>query len=70
MRIGTWLDPDHQIRATSEELPVFSALQRPGDDELHYTAGFGMAWKSFQIDLGVDFAEPVDTVSISAIYSF
>jgi hypothetical protein len=32
--------------------------------------GVGLAFKSFQIDLAADFSDLVDTVSLSAIYSF
>jgi hypothetical protein len=37
---------------------------------MHYAAGLGVAMRRFQIDLAVDFADRVDTVSLSAIYSF
>ena len=71
VRLGTWLEPDHQIRATiTEPNPVDRALLPRGDDEMHYSAGLGLALQSFQIDLAVDFADRVDTVSLSAIYSF
>lgn len=69
VRIGAWLDPDHQLRTTTDD-PFLLALLPRGDDEMHYAAGLGLAFQSFQIDLGVDLAERVDTVSVSAIYSF
>jgi hypothetical protein len=69
VRLGIWLEPDHQIRATSD-VPLFRALLPPGDDEMHYTAGLGIAMQRFQIDLAADFADRVDTVSVSAIYNF
>jgi hypothetical protein len=68
-RIGAWLDPDHQIRSVSEE-PLIRALQPPGEDEVHYAAGLGVAFAAFQLDLAADIADGVDTVSLSAIYSF
>jgi hypothetical protein len=34
------------------------------------TGGLGLAFKRFQIDLGIDVSDPVNTASISAIYSF
>ncbi len=37
---------------------------------MHYAAGFGVALERFQVDLGVDFSDLVDTFSISAIYNF
>ena len=69
VRLGAWLDPDHQIRATTDD-PFFQALLPRGDDEMHYTAGLGVALQSFQIDLGVDVADRVDTASVSVVYSF
>jgi hypothetical protein len=69
LRIGAWLDPDHQIRAITDD-PLLRALLPRGDDQMHYTAGFGVALSGFQLDLGVDFADQVDTVSLSAVYSF
>jgi hypothetical protein len=69
LRFGTWLDPDHQMRATSDVLLARALLPR-GDDEMHYSAGIGVAMQNFQVDVGVDFADRVDTVSLSAIYNF
>jgi hypothetical protein len=69
VRLGTWWEPDHQLRATIDD-PLLRSLLPPGDDEIHYAAGLGVAMQSFQIDLGVDFADRVDAVSLSAIYSF
>jgi long-subunit fatty acid transport protein len=69
VRLGAWLDPDHQIRATTDD-PFVQALLPRGDDEMHYTAGLGVALQSFQIDLGVDIADRVDTASVSVVYSF
>jgi len=69
IRFGTWLEPDHQMRATSDDI-LARALLPHGEDETHYSAGIGVAMQSFQVDLGVDFADRVDTVSLSAIYNF
>lgn len=69
VRLGTWLDPDHEPRATIDD-PLLRALLPGGDDEMHYAAGVGVAMQNFQIDLGVDFADRVDAVSLSAIYNF
>ena len=71
LRLGIWHEPDHQIRATPDETNLFDqALLRRGDDETHYAAGLGLVFESIQVDLGVDFADRVDTVSLSAIYNF
>ena len=69
VRLGVWLDPDHRLRYRGDD-PYSAALLRPGDDEIHFAAGFGLAFESFQIDVGADFSDLRDTVSISAIYSF
>ena len=69
VRLGTWLDPDHQMRATSNE-PLIRTLIPRGDDEVHFAAGIGVAMQQFQIDLAMDFADRADTFSLSAIYSF
>ena len=66
-RVGVWLDPDHRIRYTGDD-PRIHALRQPGDDELHVTAGLGLVFARFQLDLGVDFSERVDTVSLSSVY--
>ena len=69
-RLGVWLDPDHQPRATAASLPIERALLQPGADKIHWSLGIGLAFENFQIDLGADFSDLVDTVSLSAIYSF
>jgi hypothetical protein len=69
VRLGTWLEPDHQMYATSDD-PFTQALLPRGEDEMHYAAGLGVAMQNFQIDLAADFGERADTLSLSVIYSF
>jgi len=69
-RFGVWLDPDHQPRATPASQPIERALLPPGADEIHWSLGIGLAFENFQIDLGADFSDLIDTASLSAIYSF
>jgi hypothetical protein len=69
VRAGVWLDPDHQLRAIGDDF-IDRALQPPGEDQVHFTFGAGLAFGSFQIDFGVDLADRVDVFSASAIYSF
>lgn len=69
LRLGTWLEPDHQMRATVDD-PLIQAILRRGDDDVHYSAGLGIATQRFQIDLAADFADRTETVSISAIFNF
>lgn len=69
LRAGVWLDPDHQLRADSESVFI-RALRPPGEDEIHFAAGFGLAFGRFQIDVGVDLSESVDTAAVSSVFSF
>ena len=63
-------DPDHRFRSVHPDNPEHRALFQAGEDELHFTVGVGLAFESFQVDLAADFSDLVDTVSLSAIYSF
>ena len=69
LRLGAWYEPDHQMRATIDD-PWLEAMTVEGDDELHYSAGFGLALERSQFDLAVDISDRVDTVSLSAIFNF
>ena len=69
IRLGTWLDPYHQMYATVDD-PYTRALLPRGSDEWHYTAGLGIATERFQIDIAADLADRLDTISLSAIYNF
>ena len=69
VRIGAWLEPDHQIRSTTDDLIARALLPR-GEDDMHFATGIGIGMERFQIDLAVDFADRTDTVSLSAIYNF
>lgn len=69
VRLGIWLEPDHQMRATSD-VPLAHALLPPREDKMHFTAGLGVAIQRFQIDFGIDISDGTDTVSLSGIYNF
>ncbi len=69
VRGGVWFDPDHRIRSENPD-PLDRALLTQGDDTVHYALGFGVAFRSFQLDVGVDLSDLVDTASLSLIYSF
>ncbi len=69
VRLGSWLDPYHQMYATVTD-PYTRAMLPKGDDEWHYTAGLGLATRRFQVDLAADLSDRVDTISLSAIYNF
>ena len=68
VRLGAWHDPDHRVRNESGGPFVRAELLR-GEDELHLAGGLGVAFEKLQIDLGVDFSERRETLSLSAIYS-
>jgi long-subunit fatty acid transport protein len=68
LRLGIWHDPDHVMRGNGSDL-VVDALVRAGDDETHYAAGLGVAFETFQIDVGADLSGPTDTFSVSAVFS-
>ena len=53
IRCGIWQDPDHRFRYIEDD-PFSQAMYRQGEDVLHFTAGVGVAFKRFQIDLGAD----------------
>lgn len=69
VRLGAWREPAHQMRAVSDD-PFLRALLPRGRDQVHYAAGLGVAMRRFQVDLAVDFADRLDTVSLSMIYNF
>jgi long-subunit fatty acid transport protein len=70
IRAGVWHDPDHQTRANEDADDHTRALLTPGEDQLHYALGFGLAFKDFQIDAALDFSDTVNTASLSLVYSF
>ena len=69
VRAGVWHDPSHYLGSRSED-PFLGAILPPEQDELHFAAGFGAAFRRLQIDLGVDLSERIDTAALSVIYSF
>ncbi len=69
IRLGSWYDPDHKIRFEGES-PDFRALFQPGDDQIHYSAGFGISTRRLQIDVAFDGAENVQTFSFSTVIRF
>lgn len=69
LRLGTWFEPDHQMRNKSDNVFAEALLPR-GEDEMHFSVGLGVATPRFQIDVAADFAEHLDTLSLSLIYNF
>ena len=69
LRGGIWVDPEHRIRYEGDDA-VARAFFRRGEETWHYAFGFGLATKRFQLDLGFDLSNLVNTASLSAIMSF
>lgn len=67
VRAGLWYDPDHTLRFEGDNVAFGAVFQRRGD-EMHYTAGIGMAVRRVQLDLAVDRSRRVSVVSLSAGY--
>lgn len=70
VRAGVWLDPDHRLRVEGTEDFLDRALFRRGSDETHWSVGIGFVFPRFQLDLGIDVSDLVDTLSLSTIYGF
>lgn len=75
LRGGIWSDPEHTIRFegvpgnTVDEL-ANAVLFSIGDDEIHYSLGFGWAFEKFQLDAAMDISDLVDTYSVSGVWRF
>jgi long-chain fatty acid transport protein len=69
LRGGVWRDPDHSIRSVEDD-PLERALLPGGDDKTHLALGAGVVFKHFQVDLALDFSDPVNTAALSLIYQF
>ena len=84
LRAGVWRDPAHELvyRGTPPTFdssenstdfpPVDSATFGAGrsGSQTHYAFGMGMAFNQFQVDLGADFSDSNDTVSVSGVFRF
>ena len=53
-RLGLWIEPEHRIRARGVGL-LTVAILRAGESQLHYSAGVGVAFQSFQLRLRLGF---------------
>jgi long-subunit fatty acid transport protein len=75
VRAGVWRDPDHRLAYQGAPPSNFGAAAArvifpDGDDEMHYSLGFGWAFEKFQIDAAADFSDIVDTYSVSGVFRF
>ena len=80
LRFGSWREQRHTLEfANNPDSPSFDdavaaaaggVLFSAGDDEMHYSAGFGIAFPHFQIDFAYDHADIQDVFSLSGVYRF
>ncbi len=76
IRLGGWRDPDHRV--SFEGQPETNASEigtsirfRPGEDETHYSFGFGLVFgEKFQLDAAADLSDALDTASFSGVFRF
>jgi long-chain fatty acid transport protein len=80
LRAGVWKEKLHKLSfvgdpdsanfadplSTYAEAVLFSA----GDDETHVSAGFGLAFPRFQLDVGYDHSDVRRTLSLSGVFRF
>ncbi|MCU0291777.1 MAG: outer membrane protein transport protein, partial [Thermoanaerobaculaceae bacterium] len=70
VRLGVWHDPDHKIRYEGE-VEAERARFGGGDDQVHYTAGVGVAVGTpFELNIAYDHSDTVKTASLSAVIRF
>lgn len=69
IRAGIWRDPYHRAIYVGPRLYDRAILPKR-DDDLHFTLGFGLAFKKSQIDIGVDVSDTVRRLSVSTIRTF
>ena len=65
VRAGAWYDPDHSLRFEGQNVGFKAVFRRRGD-QMHYTAGAGLALRRIQLDAAIDYSERVSTLSLSA----
>ena len=77
LRFGAWNEPDHHMVFESPDGAAaappddrFVARFQPGDDQIHWTFGFGLVLDRLQVDFGVDLSDQRDVAGLSAIYRF
>lgn len=65
LRAGAWHEPDHSLRFEGDNVGFRAVFQRRGD-QMHYTAGAGIALRRLQLDAAVDHSDRVSVISLSA----
>ena len=80
LRLGTWYEENHTLRFQGEvgtgssDADLVSQLNAvvfsTGDDEMHYSAGLGIVFSSFQVDAAFDMSDRQDIFSLSGVWRF
>lgn len=69
LRAGAWYEQDHSLRFEGDNVG-FRAVFRPRGDQMHYTAGAGLALRRIQFDLAIDHSERVSVIALSTGFRF
>ena len=69
-RVGGWRDPAHTVGFGPSAGPLERVIFPGGEDDVHLVTGLGFAFDRFQIDLGVDLSDSLNTASLSMVYRF
>lgn len=80
LRLGTWYEENHTLRfqgdvgtGTSDEdlnSQLNAVVFSTGDDEMHWSAGLGIVFSSFQVDAAFDTSDRQDIFSLSGVWRF
>lgn len=84
IRFGAWHEPAHQLvfdgtltpftgtplNAAQNSANAHAAIFAEGPDVWHFTGGYGVVFKKFQIDAAVDLSQRSNTLSASLVYYF
>ncbi|MGA7614002.1 MAG: hypothetical protein WBX15_02370 [Thermoanaerobaculia bacterium] len=74
VRAGWWRDPAHQMKYSgplqSAEQVAAAIIFPGGQDENHYSVGFGLAWPRFQVDAAYETSDRYKVGSVSIVTRF
>jgi long-subunit fatty acid transport protein len=70
LRAGLFYEPSHDLEYSGSD-PIQRGMFDGGDDLMHFTVGTGAVfYNHFQVDLGADFNEDGQNVTLSMVYQF
>jgi long-chain fatty acid transport protein len=85
LRLGMWHEERHTLRfqgdvdsigpdgeLTDDRLnaQLNAVIFSTGSDEMHYSAGLGFSFSTFQVDFAIDTSDRQDTLSLSGVWRF